>query len=186
MAIDTGGDYGPLAHNTVVDYLDALERLMVIENQPAWSPHLRSRTPLRHSIKRHFVDPSLAVAAIGATSDRLVRDLSALGLLFESLVVRDLRVFAQPLDGEVFHYRDKSGLEVEAIVQLRDSRWGAFEVKLGAARIDEAAKSLLKFASKIDCELTGQPSVLGVITPSGYGYVRPDGVAVIPMTALGP
>lgn len=186
LAADAGGDYGPLAHNTVVDYLDVLERLMVIENQPAWSPHLRSRTPLRRSVKRHFVDPSLAVAAIGATSDRLVRDLSALGLLFESLVVRDLRVFAQPLDGEVFHYRDKSGLEVDAIVQLRDSRWGAFEVKLGAARIDEAAASLLKFTSKIDSELTGQPSVLAVITPGGYGYVRPDGVAVIPMTALGP
>jgi predicted AAA+ superfamily ATPase len=186
LAADAGGDYGPLAHNTVVDYLDVLERLMVIENQPAWSPHLRSRTTLRRSVKRHFVDPSLAVAALGATTDRLVRDLEALGLLFESLVVRDLRVLSQPLDGEVFHYRDKSDLEVDAIVQLPDSRWGAFEVKLGAARIDEGAASLLKFASKIDNALTGEPSVLGVITPGGYGYVRPDGVAVIPMTALGP
>ncbi|EQD32950.1 AAA+ superfamily ATPase, partial [mine drainage metagenome] len=126
-----------MAHNTVVDYLDVLERLMEIENQSAWSPHLRSRTKLRRSAKRHFVDPSLAVAALGATADRLVRDLASFGLLFESLVVRDLRVLAQPLDGEVFHYRDKSNLEVDVIVQLRDSRWGAFEVKLGAGRIDE-------------------------------------------------
>ena len=109
-----------------------------------------------------------------------------IGLLFESLVVRDLRVLSQPLDGEVFHYRDKSDLEVDVIVQLPDSRWGAFEVKLGAARIDEGAASLLKLASKIDMTLTGEPSVLGVITPGGYGYVRPDGVAVIPMTTLGP
>ena len=100
-------------------------------------------------------------------------------------MVRDLRVLTQPLDGEVFHYRDKSDLEVDVIVQLLDSRWGAFEVKLGAARIDEGAASLLKFASKIDNELTGEPSVLGVIMPGGYGCIRPDGVAVIPMTALG-
>ena len=105
-----------MAHNTVVDYLDVLERLMVIENQPAWSPRLRSRTTLRRLVKRYFVDPSLAVAALGATSDRLVRDLAALGLLFESLVVRDLCVLTQPLDGEVFHHREKSDLEVDVIL----------------------------------------------------------------------
>jgi predicted AAA+ superfamily ATPase len=186
LGSDAGGESGPLAHNTVVDYLDALERLMVIENQPAWSPHLRSRTTLRRSPKRHFVDPSLAVAALGATAERLARDFEALGLLFESLVVRDLRVLSQPLDGEVFHYRDKGGQEVDAIVQLRDGRWAAFEVKLGAGRIDEGAASLLRFAGKIDSVLTGAPSMLGVITPGGYGYMRADGVAVIPMTALGP
>ncbi len=186
LATEAGGEPGPLAHNTVVDYLDALERLMVIENQPAWSPHLRSRTTLRRSVKRHFVDPSLAVAALGATAEKLGRDFKSLGLMFESLVVRDLRVLSQPLDGEVFHYRDKGGQEVDAIVQLRDGRWAAFEVKLGAGRIDEGAISLLRFSRKIDSVLTGEPSMLGVIIPGGYGYMRPDGVAVIPMTALGP
>ena len=106
--------------------------------------------------------------------------------MFETLAVRDLRVVAQLLDGEVFHYLDKSGLQIDAIVQLPDSRSGAFEVKLGAARIDERAASLSKFASKVDNELIGEPGVLGVITPGGYGYVRPDEVAVIPITALGP
>ena len=141
---------------------------------------------LRNSPKRHFVDPSLAVAALGATSERLVRDLELLGLLFESLVVRDLRVLSQPLDGEVFHYRDKGGQEVDAIVQLRDGRWAAFEVKLGAGRIDEGAASLLRFVGKIDIDQTGEPSMLGVITPGGYSYIRQDGVAVIALAALGP
>ncbi|WP_298339327.1 DUF4143 domain-containing protein [Ferrimicrobium sp.] len=186
LGSDAGGESGSLAHNTVVDYLDALERLMVIESQPAWSPHLRSRTTLRRSPKRHFVDPSLAVAALGATAERLVKELQTLGLLFESLVVRDLRVLSQSLDGEVFHYRDKGGQEVDAIVQLRDGRWAAFEVKLGAGRIDEGAVSLLRFARKIDTALTGEPSMLGVIVPAGYSYMRSDGVAVIPMSALGP
>ncbi len=119
------------------------------------------------------------------SASALTKDLKTLGLLFESLVMRYLRVLSQPLDGEVFHYRDKSNLKVDAIIQLPDNRWGAFEVKLGSARIDEAAASLLKFATKIDTTKTGTPTVLAVITPGGYGYLRPDGISVIPLSALG-
>jgi uncharacterized protein len=142
---------------------------------------------LRQAAKRHFVDPSLATAALNAGPDRLANDLQLLGLLFESLVVRDLRILSQPLDGAVFHYRDKEGLEVDAIVQLSDGRWAAFEVKLGGDKlIEEGAASLLRFADIVDTAKTGAPPVLGVICMSGYGYVRKDGVAVIPIRALAP
>ncbi len=186
LAADVGGFDGPLAWNTVADYLNALERLMIIEDQPAWAPHMRSKATLRSSAKRHFVDPSLAVAAMGGSPARLLRDLNLLGLLFESLVVRDLRVFAQPLDGHVYHYRDNNGLEVDSIVQLADGRWAAFEVKLGAGLIDDGAAALRKFASIIDTERTGAPAVLAVISGTGYGYVRDDGISVIPIGALAP
>ncbi len=129
----------------VADHLQALERLMVLENQPAWRPHLRSKAALRQAPRRHFCDPSLAVAALGGSPDRLLKDLEWLGLLFESLVIRDLRVLAQALDGEVFHYRDDYGIEVDAIVQLRDGRWGAIEIKLGPGQVEAAAAGLLRF-----------------------------------------
>ncbi len=186
LAADAGGGDGPLDRHTVAAYLDALDRLMVIEDQPAWSPHLRSRATLRESPKRHFVDPSLAVAALGASPQRLLDDLNFFGLLFESLVVRDLRVLAQPLDGTVFHYRDQYGLEVDAIVQLIDGRWAAFEIKLGPGLVDDGAASLLKFRERVDTSRSGEPSVLGVIVGTGLGYVRPDGVAVVPIGALAP
>jgi uncharacterized protein len=186
IAADTAGSNAPLARNTVTDYVDALERLMIVENQPAWAPHMRSKAILRAAPKRHFVDPSLAVAALGANADRLLQDLTLFGLLFESLVIRDLRVFAQLLDGQVFHYRDSNGLEVDAIVQLADGRWGAFEIKLGVGSIDPAARSLRKFASIVDTSVCGEPSALCVITGSGYGYTRPDGVCVVPIGSLAP
>lgn len=124
--------------------LGALDRLMVIEDQPAWAPHLRSRYRLRTAPKRHFVDPSLAVAALRATPDRLLGDLGLLGFLFESLVIRDLRVYAQAADAQVLHYRDSDGVEADAIVEAGDGRWMAFEVKLGQGQIDEAAASLMR------------------------------------------
>ncbi len=187
LAEDASGPGETMSPNTVVGYLDALLRLMVLEDQPAWAPHLRSKTPLRQPPKRHFVDPSLATAAIGVGSHRLEKDLELLGLLFESLVIRDLRVLSQPLDGEVFHYRDKGGLEVDAIVQLSDGRWGAFEIKFGGEKqIEHGAASLLRFADVVDSTRIGVPMVLGVICLSGYGYVRGDGVNVIPVRALGP
>jgi predicted AAA+ superfamily ATPase len=159
-----------MSRNTAMDYLDVLTRLMVIEDQPAWAPHLRSATPLRQAPKRHFVDPSLAVAALGAGPKFLESDLNFLGLLFESLIIRDLRVLSQPLDGKVLHYRDKKGLEVDAVVQLTDGRWGAFEVKLGGEKlIEDGATSLLRFADGIDTDKTGAPAVLCVICMSGYG-----------------
>lgn len=186
LATDAGGSDGPLSRNTVADYLNVLERLMIIENQPAWAPHMRSKAILRSSAKRHFVDPSLAVAAMTGSPARLLLDLNLLGLLFESLVVRDLRVFAQPIDGQVFHYRDSNGLEVDAIVQLADGRWAAFEIKLGVGLVDEGAASLRKFADVIDTKKCGKPTLLAVISGTGYGYVRPDGISVIPIGALAP
>jgi len=136
--------------------------------------------------KRHFVDPSLAAAALRASSRALARDPAALGQLFESLVVRDLRIYSQPLDGAVFHYRDSYGLEVDAIVETFDGRWAAIEVKLGPGAVDGAASNLLKFRSTVDTHERGEPAFLAVVVPSGYGYVRTDGVRVVPLTALGP
>jgi len=135
LAADAGGADGALDDDTVRDYLATLERLMIVEDQPAWAPHLRSRSILRRAPKRHFVDPSLAVASLRATPDRLLKDLNLLGLLFESLVIRDLRVYAQAVDAEVFQYRDNTDLEIDAIVETTDGRWAAFEVKLGTGRL---------------------------------------------------
>jgi uncharacterized protein len=186
LAADAGGADGPLSRNTASDYLDALERLMIVENQPAWGPHLRSKAILRSAPKRHFADPSLAVAALATSPLGLLADLNLLGLLFESLVIRDLRVFAQPLDGTVSHYRDSNGLEVDAIIQLADGRWAAFEVKLGSGMIDAGAATLKRFAATVDTEQSGQPAALAVITGNGFGYMRDDGVAVIPIGSLAP
>ncbi len=186
LAADAGGPDGPLDDDTVREYLEVLERLMVVENQPPWSPHLRSRRRLRQAPKRHFVDPSLAVGALGATPERLLADLNLFGLLFESLVVRDLRVYAQAADAEVFQYRDNKGLEVDAIVEGLNGQWAAFEVKLDSSRIDEAADGLLRFTKLVDTTRVGKPAALGVIVSSGYGFVLENGVQVIPIDALGP
>jgi predicted AAA+ superfamily ATPase len=156
IAADAGGADGPLDDDTVRDYLAALQRLMIYEEQPAWSPHLRSRSILRKSPKRHFVDPSLAVAALGATPELLLRDLNSLGLLFESLVHRDLSVYARACDSSVYHYRDNTGLEVDAIVENRQGDWCAFEVKLGAGQVDQAAASLFRRAL---CDARGPSSL---------------------------
>ena len=180
------GAEGALNGDTVRDYLAALERLMIVENQPAWAPHLRSKSLLRQAAKRHFVDPSLAVAALGASPERLLGDLEWFGCLFESLVVRDLRVYAQSAGATIFHYRDNTELKVDAIVQAADGRWAAFEVKLGQGQIDTAAATLQKFAERIDTTRSGPPGTLGVIVTSGYGYRRDDGIAVIPIGALAP
>lgn len=186
LASDAGGSDGPLDDDTVREYLEVLERLMVIEDQPAWSTHLRSKQRLRKAPKRHFVDPSLAVAALGATPERLLREIRLLGFLFESLVVRDLRIYAQASEASVYQYRDSGGLEVDAIVETRDGRWAAFEIKLDPSRGDEAAASLLKLAAKVDTDACGEPVALGVITEGRFGFTRDDGVQVIPINALGP
>lgn len=186
LAADAAGSVQTLDRDSAGAYLAALERLMVIEDQPAWSPALRSRVQLRSSPRRHFVDPSLAAAALGATPERLLADLESMGLMFESMVIRDLRVLSQPLGGRVLHYRDNKGLEVDAVVVCDDGRWGAFEVKLGSARIDEAAEKLLAFATKVDTDVCGKPRVLAVVTGTGLAYRRKDGVHVVPVGALGP
>ena len=181
-----GPDESSMTGHTARSYLTALERLMVVEDQPPWAPHLRSRSRMRVSPKRHFVDPSIAVAALGAGPQHLLRDFSWFGLLFESMVVRDLRVYAQAMGARVYHYRDHAGLEVDAVVDAGPGRWAAFEIKLGLSRIDGAARSLLKFADRVDTSRCGEPAALGVIVDTGFGYVRPDGVSVIPLGALGP
>ncbi len=186
IAADVGGADGPIDHHTVLAYLAALSRVFVVEDLPAWSPALRSRTPLRAAPTRHFADPSIAVAALGADPDRLLRDVATLGLLFESLVVRDLRVFAQALGATVSHYRDAAGLEADAVVERRDGEWAAFEVKLGPGAADDGARSLLRLAERVDASRHGPPAALVVVTGWGYGYRRPDGVCVVPAGALGP
>ncbi|HVW89609.1 MAG TPA: DUF4143 domain-containing protein [Gaiellaceae bacterium] len=174
-----------LARDTVYDYLRALGRLMIIEDQPAWAPHLRSRRQMRSSPHRHFVDPSLAVAALGASPERLLKELNYLGFLFESLAIRDLRIYAQASDANVSYYGDSTGLEVDSIIETRDGRWGAFEIKLGGPKlIEEGVASLLKFASQVDTEKSGPPAFLGLIVATGYGYVRDDGVKIVPLGAL--
>ena len=176
----------PLNRTTATEYLRALERLFIVEDAPAWRTHLRSRATLQSSPKRHFVDPSLAAAALGATPERLLADLEALGFLFESLVVRDLRVYSQPSGTSVFHYRDSAKLEVDVIVEARDGRWLAAEVKLGSEEgIEQAARSLLRLRDKVDDSRLPPPSKLLIITATGYSYDRPDGTTVLPITALG-
>ncbi len=186
LARDAGDAGGPLSNDTTRAYLGVLERLMIVEDQPAWAPHLRSKYVLRGAPKRHFVDPSLAVAALQATPEALLRDLRLLGFLFESLVVRDLRVYAQASDAEVLQYRDSNGHEADAIVRAQDGRWAAFEVKLGAGQVEDGVRSLQRFARQIDTERCGPPAALGVIVATGLAYRREDGVQVIPIAALGP
>ena len=186
IAADVGGADGPIDRHTVADYVRALTRLMIVEDLPAWAPTLRSRAALRGAATRHFVDPSLAVAALGATPERLLRDVRTLGLLFENLVVRDLRVYAQPLGADTFHYRDSDDVEVDVVVATRDGGWAAFEVKLGPGAVDEAAAALLRVRTRVDPERHGEPRALVAITGWGYAYRRPDGVTVVPIGALGP
>lgn len=185
--LDDMGASTTTARQTMSAYLDALRCIFVYESQPAWSTRLLSRTPLRSAPKHHLVDPSLAAAAIGVSADTLFNDRSALGLLFESMAIRDLRIYAQACRSTVFHYRDKSKLEVDAVIERDDGRWIAAEVKLGAPdAIDTAAMSLLALQSKVDTSTMGQPKALIVITSTGQPYLRSDGVGVVPITDLKP
>lgn len=186
LARDVAEPEEAIDHKAAFAYYRALERLMVIEDQPAWGPHLRSKARIRVTPKRHFVDPALAVAVMRATPDRLFDDLKLLGFLFESLVIRDLRIYAQTMDAQVLHYKDNTDLEVDAIVESVDGPWGAVEVKLGPGMVDKGAKTLLAFVEKVDTKKSGHPRFLAVITGFGLGYARPDGVQVVPIGALGP
>jgi predicted AAA+ superfamily ATPase len=184
LSKDTGGSDGDLDNETTAEYLVALERLMAVDNLPAWNTHIRSSDMLRKSPKRHFADPSMAIGALSLSVDKLITDLNYFGLLFESLVIRDLKIYADASGGKVFHYRDSRGLEIDAVVEYADGTWGAFEVKLGIGAVDEAAKNLLKFADKIDTDKTKAPSTLTVITGNGFAHRRSDGVNVVPITVL--
>lgn len=186
LAEDIAGDRSP-SRAAVAAYLEALRRVFVVEDLPAWAVHLRSRARLRQSPKRHMADPSLAVAALRAGPERLWRDIGYLGQAFESLVVRDLRVYAEANDAVVYHYQDSNGHELDAVVAHGDGRWLAVEVKLGSGdRLDEAAESLKRACEQVDVSKVGEPAKKLVITAAGYGYERADGVTVMPITALGP
>lgn len=186
LAADAGDDGEPLDRGVVREYIDSLRRLMVIEDQPAWAPHLRSKSIVRGAVRRHLADPSLAAALLGATPARMLGDLNLMGFLFEALVIRDLRVYAQAHGGTVYHYRDNTGLEVDAIIELPGGEWAAFEIKLGQGYVDAAAANLTRFAERVDAEKIGPPATLGVITGTGYAFRRPDGVDVVPIGAMGP
>lgn len=173
-----------LSKETVNGYLAALRRLYVVQELSSWAPSLHAKTRITKSPTRHFTCPSIAAAALGASPRSLLMDASTMGLLFESLCVRDLRVYAQMNKGEVFHYHDQAGLEADAVVQLRDGRYALFEVKLGAAFVDAGAESLLRLAAKIDQTVMGEPAFCAVLTPGGYAYRREDGVLVLPLTCL--
>lgn len=176
----------PISEETVASYLQALRKIFVIEDMPAWNPNLRSKTAIRSSDTRYYVDPSLAVAALGVGPNDLINDLRMFGFLFETLCVRDLRVFAQALSGEVYHYRDKNGQECDAVIHLRNGHYGLVEIKLGGDRlVEEGARSLQALASKIDTEKMNSPSFLMVLTGTGhYAYCRKDGVVVVPIGCL--
>ena len=174
-----------ISRPTIYDYLEALNRLMIIEDQPAWNTHIRSSASLRKSAKRHFSDVALAVASLGIGKEALINDLKLTGFLFESLVVHDLRVYAQANDSKVYHYYDSTGLEVDAIVQKYSGEYCAFEIKLGIGQIDDAANKLLKFASILEESSRTKLQSLNVITGTGISYVRNDGVNVIALSSLG-
>ena len=186
IAADLAVNDGAMAPNTVSDYLDALSRAYVVEDLPAWNPALRSKTAIRTSPTRHFVDPSIGVAVMRWTPADLLRDFEAFGLQFESLCVRDLRVYAEAIDGTLLHYRDKTGLEADAVIVLADGRWAPIEVKLGSRQLDEAATHLRLLRERVDANRMGEPSFLAVVTAGATAYRRDDGVLVVPLACLRP
>lgn len=179
-------DDDTLADKTVQSYIGALKKIFVIEDMPAWNPNLRSKTAIRSAETRYFVDPSIAVAALGLGPTDLMNDLETFGLLFETLCVRDLRVYADSVDGSVYHYRDKNGLECDAVIHLRNGSYGLVEIKLGGANaIEKGVSTLTTLASKIDISKMKAPSFLMVLTAVGdYAYQRKDGVYVVPVGCL--
>lgn len=179
-------DESPISEETVASYLDALRKIFVVEDMPAWNPNLRSKTAIRSSDTRYYIDSSIAAAALGVGPTDLLNDLKTFGFLFETLCVRDLRVFADALNGEVYHYRDKDGQECDAVIHLRNGKYGLIEMKLGGDKlIEEGAKSLKAMQKKIDTEKMKSPSFLMVLTGIGdYAYRRHDGVCVVPIGCL--
>jgi len=173
-----------LSHVTVDSYLKSLNKIFVIEDLPAWSAKLRSKLAIRTTAKRHFTDPSIAAASLRATPKRLLADFNTFGLLFESLCIRDMRIYAESIDGNVYHYRDKSDLEVDAVIQLADGRWGAIEVKLGSGGIDKACNNLLKLKKSVDTDKMNEPSFLMVLTGTEYAFRMKNGIWIVPLGCL--
>lgn len=179
-------DSSSVNEDTVQTYIKALKKIFVIEDMPAWNPNLRSKSAIRTSDTRYYVDPSIASASLGLGPDDLLNDLNTFGLLFETLCVRDLRIFAESLNGSVYHYRDNTGLECDAVIHLRNGKYGLIEIKLGGDDlIEEGAKTLKKLKDCIDTTKMNKPSFLMVLTGIGkYAYKREDGVLVIPIGVL--
>jgi predicted AAA+ superfamily ATPase len=179
-------DSSTLDDRTVAAYINALKLIYVVEDLPAWNPNLRSKTAIRTSDTRYFIDPSIAVAALGLGPTDLINDLNTFGFLFEAMCIRDLRVFADALNGQVYHYRDKDGLECDAVLHLRNGDYGLIEVKLGGDKlIAEGAENLIKLSKKIDTTRMKSPSFMMILTAVGnYAFKRPDGVYVVPIACL--
>ena len=182
----SANDEESMSQETVAAYLNALRKIFVVEDMPAWNPNLRSKTAIRSSDTRYYVDPSIAAAALGIGPNDLINDMNTFGFIFETLCIRDLRVFADALDGQVYHYRDKDGQECDAVIHLRNGQYGLIEIKLGGDKlIEEGAQSLKKMESKIDTDKMKAPSFLMVLTGvGGYAYRRKDGVCVVPIGCL--
>ncbi len=179
-------DSDALSENTLLTYINALKKIYVIEDMPAWNPNLRSKTAIRTADTRYFSDPSIAVASLGLGVDDLFEDMKTFGFLFESLVVRDLRIYAESIGGNVYHYRDKNDLECDAVIHLRNGHYGLVEIKLGGEEaIQEAAKSLKKVREKIDTDKMKEPSFMMIVVGVGnYAYKRDDGVYIVPIGSL--
>lgn len=179
-------DSESLTEDTVYAYTNALRKIFVIEDMPAWNPNLRSKTAIRTSDTRYFIDPSIATASLGLGPEELIKDLNTMGLFFETMCVRDLRVYAESINGQVYHYRDKSGLECDTVIHLRNGSFGLIEIKLGGDKlIEEGAETLKAFRDKIDTTKMKTPSFLMVVTGTGrYAYRREDGVYVVPIGCL--
>lgn len=175
-----------LSPTTFASYMNALRRIFVIDDIEAWLPSLRSRTAIRTSLKRHFVDPSIPAVLLRLTPDSLLKDFKTFGFLFEDLCARDLRIYAQAIDGDVYHYRDKNKLECDLIISRRNGQWAGVEVKLGRNEEDAAATNLLKLASKVDEGKMQKPSFLVILTAGQFAYRRKDGVYVVPIGCLKP
>ena len=175
-----------ISEETVASYVNALRKIFVIEDMPAWNPNLRSKTAIRSSDTRYYIDPSIAAAALGIGPNDLINDLNTFGFLFETLCIRDLRIFADSLGGEVYHYRDKDGQECDAVIHLRNGKYGLIEIKLGGEKlIEEGVKSLKAMKEKIDTSKMNEPSFLMVLTGTGdFAYCRKDGVCVVPIGCL--
>lgn len=180
-------DSATLDDNTISSYLDALRKIFVVEDLPAWNPNLRSKTAIRTADTRYFVDPSIATAALGLGPEDLINDLKTMGFFFEAMCIRDLRVFAEALNGKVYHFRDKSGLECDAVIHLRNGRYGLIEIKLGGkSLIDEGAATLNSLEAQIDTTRMKSPSFKMILTATGeYSYRRPDdGIYVVPIGCI--
>ena len=179
-------DTESLNEDTIASYINALKNIFVVEDMPAWNPNLRSKTSIRTSDTRYYVDPSIAVAALGIGPKDLINDLNTMGLLFETLCVRDLRVYAESIGGNVLHYRDKSGLECDTVIHLKNGRYGLAEIKLGGQKfIEDAAENLKSLSNKIDTSKMPAPSFLMIVIGIGeFAYKREDGIFIVPIGCL--